>query len=136
METNRIGNGTTTAAELSVIDNRKLTYAPLRIAQTKAVCVMVSHPLSSPGLNSQTVHLYLSQDEFYEQSSMHQIHTVGFHTQSKHSQNQFSNLEAPAKLVRFRCTTKNLRERSNIVIRRALTESDAFLAQLLRNRSP
>jgi hypothetical protein len=55
MGTNGMGNGTTTSAELSVIENRKLTYAPLRIAQTKAVGVVVSHPLSSPGLNPQTV---------------------------------------------------------------------------------
>jgi hypothetical protein len=54
-EKNGIGNGTTTSAELSFIKNRKLTYAPLRIAQTKAVGVVVSHPLSSPVLNPQTV---------------------------------------------------------------------------------
>ena len=46
METNGIGNGTTASAELSVIENRKLTYAPLRIAKTRAVGVVLSHPLS------------------------------------------------------------------------------------------
>jgi hypothetical protein len=46
METNGIGTGTTALAELSLIENRKLTYAPLRIAKTRAVGVVVSHPLS------------------------------------------------------------------------------------------
>ena len=108
IETNGIGTGTTASAELSVIENRKFTYAPFRIAKTRAIGVVLSHPPSSPALNPQTVHLYLSHDETYKQSSMHQIHTVGFPTQSKCSQNQFSNLETPAKLLCFRCTSNKL----------------------------
>jgi hypothetical protein len=46
IETNGIGTGTTASAELSVIENRKLTYAPLRIAKTRAVGVIIPHPLS------------------------------------------------------------------------------------------
>jgi hypothetical protein len=46
METNGIGNGTTASAELSFIENWRLTYAPLRIAKKRAVGVVLSHPFS------------------------------------------------------------------------------------------